>query len=137
MNLFDVVITILVPGLIWMTLGYGLGVSKANYLASENRRLKKKVNDMEAHISAMSAIWFRTAWKGERHQSQSQSQKRHWSKVLGLHGNVGKADMIKAYHSLAKKYHPDSPGGSAQKMKELNVARDEFMAEWRAMKNAA
>jgi hypothetical protein len=31
----------------------------------------------------------------------------------------------KMYRELAKKYHPDFPGGSASKMKDINKAKDE------------
>lgn len=59
--------------------------------------------------------------------------KRTWRAVLGFDVGppVSEADVNEAYRLLAKQYHPDSPGGSVEKMSELNIARDEALKEMR------
>lgn len=52
-------------------------------------------------------------------------------RVLGFDGVLLllNADIIKARHrELAKKFHPDRPGGSTAKMQEVNAAVDVLMA---------
>ena len=55
--------------------------------------------------------------------------KRHWRDVLGV-GNapVDAASVRAAYRMLAMTHHPDK-GGNAEKMAELNAARDEALQE--------
>ncbi len=52
---------------------------------------------------------------------------RGWREVLGFmnHQLVSRADVDRAFRDLAANWHPDKPGGSSEKMVELNRARDE------------
>lgn len=52
---------------------------------------------------------------------------RGWRQVLGFAADqlVQGSDVERAYRDLASTAHPDKPGGSAEKMTELNRARDE------------
>lgn len=55
--------------------------------------------------------------------------KRHWREVLEYgNGPANEAEITRNYRILAKAYHPDKPGGSNEKMAELNTARDEALA---------
>ena len=50
------------------------------------------------------------------------SQKDYYT-VLGVNQNASKEDVKKAFHKLARKYHPDNKnGGNEQKFKEINEA---------------
>lgn len=51
--------------------------------------------------------------------------KRHWSSVLGVPRSASLDDIERAYREKAVSVHPDKPTGSAEKMSELNAARDE------------
>ena len=53
--------------------------------------------------------------------------KRPWREVLGAH--MARSSVEAAYRGLASKYHPDREGGDAEKMAELNQARDEALKE--------
>lgn len=53
---------------------------------------------------------------------------RPWREVLGLIGPVTAADIKAAYREKAKTEHPDSPGGSKDRMARLSRARDEALA---------
>lgn len=57
--------------------------------------------------------------------------KRHWREVLELgDGSIVCASQIDAaYRRLASTHHPDKPGGSADRMAELNTARNEAQLE--------
>ena len=57
--------------------------------------------------------------------------KRPWREVLELGEDytVSVIQLDAAYRRLASLYHPDKPGGSAEKMTELNTARDEAYKE--------
>jgi len=44
--------------------------------------------------------------------------------VLGLKGPVTQALLRAAYLRLVAQHHPDTPGGSDERMKEINVAYD-------------
>jgi hypothetical protein len=55
--------------------------------------------------------------------------KRPWREVLGVGPDATVEDVGKAYAKLASQHHPDRPGGSDQKMAEINAARDESLKE--------
>jgi len=44
--------------------------------------------------------------------------------ILGVEVNATKADIKKAYRSLAKKYHPDKKGGDEEMFKQIQKAYD-------------
>jgi hypothetical protein len=52
-----------------------------------------------------------------------------WWKTLSLpspsHNKIKKEDIEFHYRILAKKYHPDVPGGSAEMMTKLNMAKEQ------------
>src|SRR6185503_5326760 len=48
--------------------------------------------------------------------------KRDYYDVLGVDKKASKDDIIKAFHKLAHKYHPDKSSGDADKFKELSEA---------------
>ncbi|HCW80202.1 MAG TPA: molecular chaperone DnaJ [Ruminococcaceae bacterium] len=56
-------------------------------------------------------------------------------RILGVSPNASDDEVKTAYHSLAKKYHPDKYAGSpladlaGEKMKEINEAYDQIMKE--------
>jgi hypothetical protein len=54
-----------------------------------------------------------------------------WRKVLGIaEDENSSADAINAaYRDLARKFHPDAPGGSHEAMAQLNEARDAALRE--------
>lgn len=60
-----------------------------------------------------------------------------WREVLGLAGmvdglgpNAAKAVVDTAWRELAKIHHPDKAGGNAERMAEINRARDEALREF-------
>lgn len=61
----------------------------------------------------------------------SRHGKRSWREVLGLqHLKKPDREAIEVrFRNLAKNLHPDAPGGSHEKMTELNTAREEAMKE--------
>lgn len=61
------------------------------------------------------------------------ASKRSWKTVLGLGHvpsvNIAAATIENAYRDLARKAHPDAPGGSHDAMAELNRAKEEALKE--------
>jgi len=57
-----------------------------------------------------------------------------WRKVLGIaeDENTSEEAIKAAYRDLAREFHPDKPGGSAEAMAQLNVARDAALEEIRS-----
>lgn len=56
--------------------------------------------------------------------------KRPWREVLEYgNGPANEAEITRNYRIMAKDYHPDKPGGSTEKMAELNAARAEALRE--------
>jgi hypothetical protein len=55
--------------------------------------------------------------------------KRPWREVLRVGGSPSSEDIEAAYRRQAKDAHPDRPGGSHDRMSELNAARDEAIGE--------
>lgn len=54
---------------------------------------------------------------------------KSWREVLGLDtGPITVGDVDRAYRDLAAQAHPDRPGGSTERMAELNRARAEAKA---------
>lgn len=52
---------------------------------------------------------------------------RPWWEVLGVPQQATQAEIQAAHRQLASQAHPDRPGGSTQRMTEINLARDEGM----------
>lgn len=56
--------------------------------------------------------------------------KREWWEVLGLNRSACTRDDIRvAYRQLASLHHPDKPGGSHERMAELNAAQEAALLE--------
>ena len=55
--------------------------------------------------------------------------RRPWPVVLDCSPNSGRSTIEHAFKRLASKYHPDREAGDAEKMAELNVARDAALKE--------
>lgn len=53
----------------------------------------------------------------------------HWSEVLSLPKDAKRDDVRAAYRRLASAHHPDKPGGSHEKMAELNAAQEQALQE--------
>lgn len=51
-----------------------------------------------------------------------------WWEVLGVQHNATRYDIRKAYQLLAREAHPDVPGGSHERMSELNQAYEAALA---------
>ena len=76
----------------------------------------------------------RAAYKGFIALPSTGSRKRPWREVFGFQPTATRAgisaSLIEArYRELAKERHPDKPTGSADAMKELNIAREEALRE--------
>jgi phage-related minor tail protein len=46
------------------------------------------------------------------------------AQVLGVRAGATEAEINTAYKRMAMVWHPDRPGGSAEKMKDINQARE-------------
>lgn len=53
----------------------------------------------------------------------------HWTEVLSLPKDAKREDVKQAYRRLASAAHPDKPGGSHERMAELNAAQDAALRE--------
>lgn len=53
----------------------------------------------------------------------------HWWDVLGVPRTCTREEAKTAYRSLASRYHPDKPGGSHERMAELNAAQEAALRE--------
>ncbi|MBI2632843.1 MAG: molecular chaperone DnaJ [Parcubacteria group bacterium] len=47
---------------------------------------------------------------------------KDYYKILGIKKDASPEEIKRAFYQLAQKYHPDKPGGSAEKFKEVNEA---------------
>lgn len=54
---------------------------------------------------------------------------RHWSAVLEVDASASLEKIATARNKLAQKFHPDKPGGSAEKMAEINAAYESAKRE--------
>lgn len=102
-------------------------------------KVAQNIAAIAAHIEATRAI--------ERHGVSSVAEmfagftalpppgaRRHWREVFGFEptAHVYEAAIDAKYRDLAKKHHPDRPGGSHDAMAELSHARDEALKAVRA-----
>lgn len=53
----------------------------------------------------------------------------HWRDVLGLRGTVTREQLDATYKRLAVEAHPDRPGGSHERMSQINRARSDALRE--------
>jgi len=53
----------------------------------------------------------------------------HWSEILDITDKSTRDQVRSAYRALASRYHPDKPGGSHEKMAELNAAQERALLE--------
>lgn len=53
----------------------------------------------------------------------------HWTEVLSLPKDAKRDDVRAAFRRLATQHHPDKPGGSHEKMAELNAAQEQALQE--------
>jgi DnaJ-class molecular chaperone len=49
------------------------------------------------------------------------------TQVLGVRAGATEAEVKAAYKRMAMAWHPDRPGGSAEKMKDINEARETLL----------
>lgn len=62
----------------------------------------------------------------QEYDPPKQDEKRPWHEVLGIRKTATKPERLRAYRSLAMKYHPDrKPHGDVKKFQELQEAREE------------
>jgi len=54
---------------------------------------------------------------------------REWWEVLGVPRTCTREELKQAYRALASRFHPDKPGGSHEKMAELNAAQEAGLGE--------
>lgn len=54
---------------------------------------------------------------------------REWWEVLGVQRQCTREDVKAAYRRLAAQHHPDRPGGSHERMAELNAAQEKALIE--------
>lgn len=54
---------------------------------------------------------------------------REWWEVLGVERAAKREDVKAAYRRLASQAHPDKPGGSHERMAELNAAQEKALQE--------
>ncbi len=56
---------------------------------------------------------------------------RHWRQVLGISStlSIDAAGLESLRRALARQHHPDVPGGSAERMAEINAAVDQALRE--------
>lgn len=79
-------------------------------------------------------------WESDPRGSQQEQKtpppnsggKQRWFEVLGVSANATADQIRRAYRKLAAKHHPDRPGGSHEKMRDINAARDEGLSGLRA-----
>jgi hypothetical protein len=53
----------------------------------------------------------------------------HWTEVLQIPKDAKRDDVKAAYRRYASQHHPDKPGGSHEKMAELNRAQEQALQE--------
>jgi len=96
--------------------------NETNFDSEEFWRKQQKV--WEEEILRQKWRGFDESFRGEEKPPKT-DKKREWYEILGVRPNSTKPQRKKAYQSLAMKYHPDRPGGSHEKMSELNQAKKE------------
>ena len=124
-----------IGGLAGGALGAGYGYATSDKNKSKAARRQRIVNAMGGGISGAFAgahLGYglhelkRIGRAGYRYaKSKAPPDHRPYLHHLDLSGNEKtKSEIIKKYREAAMKHHPDRPGGSESKMKDLNNAWD-------------
>ncbi len=100
-------------------------------MAANMRSLAMAIEAMRALERHGGGAMMERAFSGFTALPPATPPKRSWREVLGFEEGeeVTAGDIGTNYKYLARKHHPDRPGGSATAMAELNAARDEALIE--------
>lgn len=137
------VVTVVFTSIICLAIGFNVGNSHKKfkielkydaktgnlYTAVTNKNgVPADVTSYTMLFSVWEDIGKRKGFKqGEYNPEAARQDSDSWWYVLGVKQTATASEIKTAYNNLAKKYHPDIPGGSVQKMATLNIAKSKGM----------
>ena len=93
-----------------------------NTVAGNLRAIAKTIEAMRGMERWGAKHMIKAMFQGFTALPEATAGQRPWYVVLGLNQNASLAMAEETYRTMAKKAHPDAPGGSHEKMAALNAA---------------
>lgn len=113
----------------WDSLGVCIAVDRYYSVASNLQAIHHIIEARRVELRHGTLALVRATFQGFK-ALPAPKNKRHWWDVLGLDQTTCTREGVKqAYRSLASLHHPDKPGGSHEKMTELNAAQEAALME--------
>lgn len=115
----------------WDNLQVCVAVDRYNKVASNLQAIHHIIEARRVELRHGTLALVRATFQGFR--ALPAPAGKSWREVLGFseteRPHLRAGDIHEAYRRLAMEHHPDRPGGSPDKMAELNTARDDALRE--------
>lgn len=112
---------------VWDGMQLCIAVDRYNSMAANLQAIHHIIEARRVELRHGTLALVRATFNG--FQALPASEGKHWSDILQVSRTAVSKDTVEAnYRRLARDHHPDS-GGSAERMAELNNARDTALKE--------
>lgn len=116
---------------VYQKLPIAIPCDRWNTVAGNLRAIAKTIEAMRGMERWGAKHMIRAMFQGFTALPAATAGQRHWREVLGVapDNNPTRDVLEKMRNHMAKRYHPDMPGGSTEAMAAINVAFDQAVKE--------
>lgn len=113
------------------TLSAGIALTTARFSITHSAREEsecsgfRRLPSVFPHTHVQKPMLSSAQWTVRRHASSAPRAKNPYT-VLGIKQGATKEEIKKAYRVMARKHHPDAPGGNHEKFQEIQEAYEQI-----------